>query len=483
MIEAVRHTSKQSQFQVIVVIVGVILASLFLGAIASFKVLIFLAAILGAIVLLWQPTVGIILLIVTALFLRQGISTGSDVSLNFATLLIPVLVSIALVFILRSRRLEIVQSRTNLPLTLFLVASLLSLFIGHVTWDPSVPRDRAFTLVQLAQWAIFALSAIVFWLSGNLIKDERWLKWITMSFLVAGGIVAISLVIPVTAKLASQMTTEATSRATFWVLLFSLAGGQLLFNRKLPRPLQMFLIFVILACLIYAMVVQRASISIWIGVGAALSVLLWLRWPRLRWVAMGALIILITSGVLYETVWNLAGGQIEWQASGESRLVLMERVVEVTMRNPITGLGPVAYRRYTAMTPLLYGRALWLQPQISSHNNYIDIFSQSGLIGLTFFLWFIVELAMVGIRLIRKSQTGFASGYTQGMLAAGAGALIIMLLADWILPFVYNIGFPGFQASVLIWLFMGGLVALENLSESEKSEGNDDAPKSVKMLT
>ena len=42
-----------------------------------------------------------------------------------------------------------------------------------------------------------------------------------------------------------------------------------------------------------------------------------------------------------------------------------------------------------------------------------------------------------------------------------------MLLADWILPFVYNIGFPGFQASVLVWLFLGGLVALENMPDAD----------------
>lgn len=45
-----------------------------------------------------------------------------------------------------------------------------------------------------------------------------------------------------------------------------------------------------------------------------------------------------------------------------------------------------------------------------------------------------------------------------------------MLLADWILPFVYNIGFPGFQASVLVWLFMGGLVALEQIEAKAEVE-------------
>ena len=38
-------------------------------------------------------------------------------------------------------------------------------------------------------------------------------------------------------------------------------------------------------------------------------------------------------------------------------LVLIERVIEVTMHNPITGLGPAAYRFYARMTPLAYGGA------------------------------------------------------------------------------------------------------------------------------
>jgi hypothetical protein len=34
-------------------------------------------------------------------------------------------------------------------------------------------------------------------------------------------------------------------------------------------------------------------------------------------------------------------------------------------------------------------------------------------------------------------------------------------LADWFLPFVYNIGFSGFRAAMYAWLFLGGLVSIE----------------------
>ncbi len=89
------------------------------------------------------------------------------------------------------------------------------------------------------------------------------------------------------------------------------------------------------------------------------------------------------------------------------------------------------------------------------------------MLGLALFAWFIVELARACRRLHRRHQRGFTAGYVNGMIAVGAGALVLMIFADWILPFVYNIGFPGFQASVLVWLFLGGVVALENVGHGD----------------
>ena len=117
------------------------------------------------------------------------------------------------------------------------------------------------------------------------------------------------------------------------------------------------------------------------------------------------------------------------------------------------------------MEPLLYGRAYWVNPLINSHNNYVDLFSHVGLLGLALFFWFAAEVARLGLRLRGTFTAGFGAGYVNAMLAAGAGALTLMLFADWMLPFVYNIGFTGFQASLPFWLFLGGLVALEQMAD------------------
>jgi hypothetical protein len=55
------------------------------------------------------------------------------------------------------------------------------------------------------------------------------------------------------------------------------------------------------------------------------------------------------------------------------------------------------------------------------------------------------------------------------VLQAADRTVIIMLTSDLILPFTNNIGFPGIQASVLVWLFLGGLVAADNWSSDATS--------------
>jgi hypothetical protein len=37
------------------------------------------------------------------------------------------------------------------------------------------------------------------------------------------------------------------------------------------------------------------------------------------------------------------------------------------------------------------------------------------------------------------------------------------LLGDWVIPFYYNIGLEGFRASVIGWMFLGGLIALQRI--------------------
>jgi hypothetical protein len=436
------------------------------GSTAVFAVL----AVAGGVTLLVRPEWGIVALVIAALLARPEFSTGTDVKLNIATLLVPALAALWVADRLRHRHSHLVSTRVMLPLLLFLGVGLISLVAGNAFWDPSVPRPNNFTVVQLAQWAIWAFSAIAFYLSADLLNSEARLKRTTTLFLALGGVLAVLIAMLGVGAIVNVVSTIATFRAPFWILLTALVGGQLLFNRALTGPARLALIAIAAAIGFYALVEQREATSNWAGVAAVAFTLVALRFRRLRVALVVGMALLLILGILVPAVYNFAGGDVEWQISGGSRMALIERVVSVTMRNPITGLGPAAYRPYTRMQPLAYGRTLWQDPQVNAHNNYVDIFAQTGVLGLGLFLWFMAEVAWMGWRLQKRYRVGFSSGYVNGMLAAWVGIMVVMVFLDWFLPFVYNVGFPGFQASVLVWVFLGGLVALENMEPHDEPD-------------
>jgi hypothetical protein len=447
----------------------VLVAAALFGLVAQTEGLLFVAAGTGIAILLYAPQVGLLGVIAAALVVPFQIGTGTEVQLNVATLLIPALFGLWMLESLRRRKLEWTKSSVNRPLILFLVAGLVSLILGHALWDPMVPASGRFWLVQLAQWAIFLFAAMAFWLVANLPEARTWLPRLVWFILLLGGGLAILRAIPGVRDSAETVMTLTFIRAPFWVLLTALAGGQLLFNTKLGLIRQAYLVAVLAAVVVYGFFMMEDRTSNWLGIVSVVGVLVWLRMRSLRitiLILMGIVLVMaLLSGFLYD----FAGGDEKWEESGASRLVLIERVVSVTMRNPITGLGPAAYRPYANVRPLLYQGALWWNPQISSHNNYVDLFAHGGILGLGLFLWFAVEVGLLGLRVSDRHPAGFTGGYANGMTAAWVGSLVIMLLADWMLPFVYNIGFPGFQASILMWLFLGGILAIDRMSEQERS--------------
>ena len=438
-------------------IVGLRPSPLWIGLIAGIGV--------GA-VLLKKPVLGLFLLIVVALLGPILISTGTEVYLNIAALLIPALFVIWLLTRMNRHDIRLVASPTTKPLVLFLILVIISIFISNAIWDPNVPRRDNFILVQFGQWGLFALSAVAFWLVGSFIKQEVWLRRLTAAFLLLGGALAIIRMLPGGSHIIDVVATNAITRAPFWMVLTALAAGQLMFNRTLSTRWRIFLIAILASVLAYSFFSdQQERTSNWVSVAVVVGVLLWLRLPKLRWIAIGAVGLLLASGVLFQALYTFAGGNAKWEESGASRGVLIGRVLEDSMRNPITGIGPAAYRWYGMTRPLAYGGAWWVQPLVNSHNNYVDLFSQTGIIGLALFLWFMFELFRVVRKLHMHYTDGFAGGYTASMIGAWFSIMAIMALADWFLPFVYNLGFPGFQASVLVWMFFGGLLFYEGLDQ------------------
>jgi O-antigen ligase len=141
-----------------------------------------------------------------------------------------------------------------------------------------------------------------------------------------------------------------------------------------------------------------------------------------------------------------------------TRLDAWKIVLEISKVNPLLGLGFANYYWYTPLFPI---RGWFMN--FNSHSQYVDLIAQVGLLGFFCFLWIFFEIGRLSWKLLKQLPNGFAHSYAYGVLAGLLGSLMAAFLVDWILPFVYNIGFNGFRASILLWIFFGGLVSIEKI--------------------
>ena len=134
---------------------------------------------------------------------------------------------------------------------------------------------------------------------------------------------------------------------------------------------------------------------------------------------------------------------------------------EIIKVNPVLGLGPGNYYNYTLLFPILG----WYV-EFNSHNNYVDIVAQTGILGLICFIWFMVVTWRLGWRLRNEvPKDGFTQAFIYGTLGGLAGSIAAGMLGDWVLPFVYNIGIYGMRSSIYAWFFLGGLVAIDQMRQ------------------
>jgi hypothetical protein len=428
----------------------------------------------GLVLLVRRPALGLLGMAILSFTLPLEIGTGSAVSLTAPVLLIPVVALAWLVDGLRRQAVRLPASRTVWPLLLFVVGGLLSLLAGNVYWNPLVPRPSNLLLVQLGQWGIFALSAIIFLVAGDLGTRGRWLQVSTFAFLGVASVVVLEFYVPLLRRLVGWSDPNVANRSMFWVWLAAMSLGQLLFNRRLRTGVKVWLVLLLLGAAYPLWFQLNTWASGWVPFSVAAFAVVWLRvWQRNRVLAvfMGLISIALVV-MLFPFLFQHAGGELEYERSWTGRVTLYRATLDLVKDHPILGLGPASYRHYghTRWLGLGIEGPLWLRPNVSSHNNYLDIYAQNGLVGLALFLWFLVEVGRLGFRLMPRFEAGFARGYVNGALGGIAGTLVAMMLADWFLPFVYNTSFRAFRTSAVAWMLLGGLVALEQLSKRPRSQ-------------
>jgi O-antigen ligase len=327
------------------------------------------------------------------------------------------------------REFSLVQSRTVWPLLALVAVAVLAFGQGQLPWF--VFAHQAPLDTQIAAVMIFALAAGAFLLVAQQVQDLRWLQWLTWLFVALGGLFVAGWVVPGLGGFTGRLfQLGATSNSLFWTWLVALAFGQAYLNHKLPWGWRLAAAGVAALTIYVGFFLNREWKSGYLPPLAALAVIIGLR----SWKVALLMALVAPIGVFYLTADAVATDEYSYSTRIDAWLIIFEMV----KRNPLLGFGPANYYWYTPLFPIRGWAVVF-----NSHNQFVDLVAQTGLLGLGCFFWFFGELSWLGWRLRQRAAEGFAQAYVYSVLGGAAGTLVAAALCLQHRPQWVSGGHPG----------------------------------------
>lgn len=422
-----------------------------------------IAVAVGASVLLKRPPLGILLLVGLSFLFPFAIGTGTGTELNLTVLGLAGLVGLLVLQMVTGQvALPRLASRPALvALLAFVGIACLAFVLGQLRW---FPIDPAPMWSQLGQLAVFVLLPGVVLFMERHIHEEKWLRRITWLFLGVGSLQLSLLFLPPLRLALAPILRTGQSGSLFWVWIVALGFGQACFNDELPKVWRVVLGIVTVGTLYFALVINFDWASGWLPSLIAIAGVLWAARPRFA-VVVTVLFVLVGAYLAQDLLDIVLSGE---QYSAVTRLEAWRSITEMTLqRDPLLGFGPANYRFYTVIKPILG----W-QVQYNSHNQYVDLLAQTGILGTAAFLWASVAIGLDVWRMRGHARfSGFLRAFNYSLFGGLAGMLAAGMLADWVLPYVYNITLSGIPTAVLGWIFLGGAFSLHHIAYGPGKDG------------
>lgn len=346
-------------------------------------------------------------------------------------------------------------SPINRPLIAFILVGILAYLWGLIFRDPLLYIWRSFPVVQLAALTVNSLLPLTLLYVANQITDIRWLKYMVGVVLVIG---AVSLAFFFFAPRTGDLFFYRGTRGLFSMWVAAFAYGLALFHKDL-KLWQRALLLIFVALLVYRyFFIGMSWVSGWLPLGVACMAITWLRSRRLfiGLCAVGLVYLALNFDFYYQ---NIVIAEEEG-GSGTGRVELWMRNLNHVVQHPLFGMGPAGYA--------IYNMTYHSEDARSTHNNYFDILAQTGVLGFMLFVAFLMELFRIGRQTLRRysGRGNFEEVFAAVTLSGVLGAIVGMMLGDWMLPFAYNETIAGFDNAVLSWVMFGGMVALGSFAAS-----------------
>ncbi len=382
------------------------------------------------------------ILLFASLFVPFTLSTGSQSPIVASLLLTALFGGIWLLRLVFERE-RWPKAPAVVPLVGFMAISVISFFWSEAWRDPMIPPWFLFR-ARLGGLGVMLLSPLALWLAAAYLHRPRQVDRLVGIFLVAGGLGAIQILAGRT--LFPFLNTGGLF--SLWLISF---GAAFLLFRPMPFGLRLAIHEILGIWGWYVLVPGISWISGWLPPIVALLVVAWLRSRRL----FGALaVILLLLLWIYWRPLRFWVFDYNYETSGVTRMEAWLRNWRITREHLLFGTGPAGYAAYY-MT-------YFPDQAMATHNNYLDVLSQTGLIGMGFFIAFLVALGREIYQIWRwvRDSDAQARSLAAGLVGGFTGLLVAMGLGDWFLPFPYTQTIAGYRYTVWGWIFAGAAVAI-----------------------
>jgi hypothetical protein len=248
---------------------------------------------------------------------------------------------------------------------------------------------------------------------------------------------------------------------------FVLLLAQILFNPEMHRGLKLLGLGALGLWAYWVATIVLGWKSGWVPALLAFGMLLLLKSWRYCLVALLLCVALVL--IIGPDTISAALLQNEEYSATPVRWNLWLDVFRMAVRSPLLGLGLANYEYYWQdlgfqslslpyVNPGAFVRSVYAPP---AHNMFADIFAQTGALGLFFLVWALVAALRLGLQVRRQPLSGFGRALAHGVLCGFASLIVAsFIFAEWLLPYVYNLGLKAFSHSVFAWLLLGTLVSL-----------------------
>ena len=437
------------QYGIIAAVIVISMAAAFWGSKLVMVLLIALPfGIAGVYFFLRQPNLIFLFILLGGMFIPFAGPGGVNASVLGILLLIGIWVMDMLVV---KREFKFLYSRPIRPILYFMAISVVAFVVGQIAWFPFA--NQAPLQAQIGGFVIYLMLPLVTLITPNLIKDMFWVKLVFWVFIGFSMIYVLARTLEL--SIGDLIFTHGyVANSMLWTWMSALLVSQIIYNHELGWRMRGMLMAFVALVFYVAMVQQNDWKSGWVPAAVAAATLVALRFKKLTIVTVP--FVLAVGTYLAQDL--ISTDEYSWGTRVDAWLV----VLGISKVSPLIGLGFANYYWYAKVFTI---RGYHIK--FNSHSQFVDLVAQTGILGLLCFFWILYEIGRLSWDLSLRLEDGFARGYAYGVLAGVAGSLMAAFLVDWVLPFTYNIGMDGVRASILPWIFFGGLICIEQIYSSK----------------